>query len=188
MKKIVLFSGLPGAGKSTVSKRVSEKTGAKLVDVDIFKSMVIDQTTVTNQIDPPEVRWICYQVALSCVFGLFNYGVTSIVVMDEVFHLDSLRTQLEVLCAKNDVQVLWVEVRCSFDKVKERLAGRKGHLLPVEKALNIHLLFRDTFEEFPENSPNHIIINNEDDAELDPLVEKIIHKMMEDVTQNSFSY
>ncbi len=188
MKKLVLFSGLPGVGKSTVSQCISQKTGAKLVDVDIFKRMVIDQKTVTDQIDPPELRWVCYQVALSCVFGLFEYGVTSIVVMDEVFHLDSLRTQLEALCAKNDVQVLWVEVRCSLDKVKERLAGRKGHLLPAEKALRIHLLFRDTFEKFADDSPNHIVVYNEDDADLDQVVENILSKMTEYIPQNSFSH
>ena len=177
MKKLLLFAGLPGVGKSTISRGVSKKTGAKIIDLDDFKKTDIDPTLVTNQIDPPELRWAYYQKALDYVFGLFDQGIST-VIMDEVFHLDSLRVQLEVLCEKRHVQVLWVEVRCPYDVVEKRLqsTSREGHILSTEQALKMHLLFEEIFEKFSANSQNHIVINNGNAANVDLLVENILEK------------
>ena len=112
MKKLILFAGLPAVGKSTLSMMVSKKTGAKIVNIDDFKKVDVDPVLVKNQIDSPELRWAYYQKALEYAFGLFDQGIST-VIMDEVFHLNSLRTQLEYLCSEK-CQVLWVEVRCPY--------------------------------------------------------------------------
>ena len=98
--------------------------------------------------------------------------------MDEVFHLDSLRAQLEVLCAKRYVEVLWVEVRCPYDIIKKRLqsTSRKGHILSTEQALKMNLLFEKIFEKFSIHGQNHIVINNGDGTNVDLLVENILKK------------
>lgn len=178
MKKIVLFAGLPGVGKSTISMKVKGRTGAKIVDLDDFKKTDVDPALVKSQIDPPELRWSYYQKALEYVFGLFDEEIST-VIMDEVFHLDSLRTQLETLCIKQDVRVLWVEVRCSYETVEARLKSkrREGHILSTEEALKMHLLFKEIFEEFSVNSQNHITVNNEIASNMDLLVEGILKKV-----------
>lgn len=178
MKKIILFAGLPGVGKSTISSKLRRKTGAKIVDLDDFKKTDIDSTLVKSQIDPPELRWSYYQRALEYVFGLFDEEIST-VIMDEVFHLDSLRTQLETLCVRQDVQVLWVEVQCSYETVEARLKSkrREGHILSTEEALKMHLLFKEIFEKFSVNSQNHIIVNNEIASDMDLLVEGILKKV-----------
>ena len=177
MKKLFLFAGLPGVGKSTISREVSKKTGAKIVDIDDFKKTDVDPVLVTNQIDPPELRWVYYQKALEYVFGLFDQKIST-VIMDEVFHLDSLRAQLEVLCAKRYVEVFWVEVRCPYDIIKKRLqsTSRKGHILSTEQALKMNLLFEKIFEKFSIHGQNHIVINNGDGVNVDLLVENILKK------------
>lgn len=178
MKKVLFFAGLPGVGKSTISKQVTEKMGAKIVDLDDFKRIYVDPALVTNQIDPPEVRWNYYQKAMEYVFDLFDHGL-SMVVIDEVFHLNSLRLRLEALCAKQNVQVVWVEVCCGYDVVEKRLRskGREGHILSTDEALRIHLQFERIFEKFSIGSQNHIIANNEGDVEVDALVENILAKI-----------
>ncbi|MDO8483176.1 MAG: AAA family ATPase [bacterium] len=177
MKKLLLFAGLPGVGKSTISRRVSEKTGAKIVDLDDFKKTDVDPALVTSQIDPPELRWGYYRKALEYVFSLFDRG-TPAVIMDEVFHLSSLRTQLEALCAGQQVQVLWVEIRCPYDVVEKRLRStrREGHILSTEEALKMHVLFMEIFEEFSSSSPNHVVVNNENGVSVDLLVENILKR------------
>lgn len=174
MKKLLLFAGLPGVGKSTISRGVSKKTGAKIVDLDDFKRIDIDPILVKNQIDPPELRWAYYKKALEYVFCLFDQEVST-VIMDEVFHLDSLRTQLGTLCKERHVQTLWVEVRCSYDVVERRLRStrREGHILSAEEALNMHLLFKGIFEEFSAGSQNYIAVDNESDVDIDLLVDYI---------------
>lgn len=177
LKKLLLFSGLPGVGKSTISKLVSKKTGAKIVDIDYFKKADVDPSLVKIQIDPPEIRWAYYQKALEHTFDIFNSGI-SMVSMDEVFHLNSLRVQLESLCVKK-CQVLWVEVRCSYDIVKKRLQAktREGHILSSEEALKMHLRFSEIFEKFSEKIQNHVVVNNENDSDMSLLVESILKKL-----------
>ena len=77
MKRLLLFAGLPGVGKSTISRGVSKKTGAEIVDIDDFKKTDVDPALVTSQIDPPELRWSYYQKALEHVFGLFEQGIST---------------------------------------------------------------------------------------------------------------
>ncbi|MFH1404842.1 MAG: AAA family ATPase [Patescibacteria group bacterium] len=168
MRKLILFAGLPGVGKSTISKKLSKKIGATLVNIDDFKKCDVDPVLVRSQIDPPELRWVYYQKALNYVFGLFERG-TATVIMDEVFHLHSLRAQLEALCVQQGVDVLWVEVRCSYQVVKQRLQSKKreGHLLSTQEALNMYLLFRDIFEAFPARGQQCIIVDNETDSAMD---------------------
>lgn len=175
MKRLLLFAGLPGVGKSTISRKVSKEIGAHIVDIDDFKKISVDPALVTNQIDPPEQRWAYYQKAAEYVFRLFDQG-TANVIMDEVFHLHSLRTQLEALCAKQQVQVLWVEIRCPYDIVRKRLQStrREGHILSTEEALKMHLMFQEIFERFSPESQNHIVVSNEDGISMDLLVEDIL--------------
>lgn len=178
MRKLMLIAGLPGVGKTTISNGVSKKVGAKVVDLDDFKKTDVDPTLVKNQIDPPELRWAYYKKALEHVFCLFEQGVT-IAIMDEVFHLNSLRAQLETLCEGRDVQVLWIEVQCSYDVVEKRLQSvkREGHILSTEEALKMHLMFKEIFEKFSADRQNHIVVNNEDVGDLDLLVENILKKV-----------
>ena len=177
MKKLLLFAGLPGVGKSTISKEVSKKTGARIVDIDDFKKTNVDSTLVTKEIDPPELRWSYYQKALEYVFGLFDQGVST-VIMDEVFHLHSLRVQLEALCAKQHVHVVWIEVRCPYKTVEKRLQStrREGHVLSTEEALRMHLMFKQVFETFSADGQNHIVVNNENDADTDILVKSVLRR------------
>lgn len=177
MKRLLLFAGLPGVGKSTISKKVSKGVGAQIVDIDDFKKISVDPTLVTNQIDPPELRWAYYQKALEYVFCLFDQGISK-VIMDEVFHLESLRAKLESLCAKQHIQVLWVEIRCPYKIVEKRLQStkREGHILSTEEALKMHLLFQEIFERFSTENQNHIVINNEDGINMDLLVENILRR------------
>lgn len=177
MKRLILFAGLPGVGKSTISRRVSEETGAKIVDLDDFKKTDVDPILVKSQIDPPELRWSYYQKAVEYVFGLFEQG-TSIVIMDEVFHLNSLRNRLETLCAEQQVRVLWVEIKCPYEVVEKRLKAtrREGHILSTDEALKMHLMFKEMFEEFSASSPNLVVVNNENGVGVDSLVENILER------------
>ncbi len=176
MKTLMLLAGLPGVGKSTISRHLREKIkDARVIDIDVFKAMIVDPTLIGDQVDPPEIRWACYQLALNTAFGLFEYGLTSTVIMDEVFHLASLRCKVEKLCAERGVNVLWVEVRSPHHVVKERLQQRKGHILSPEEALNIHQMFREIFEKFPDAHPGYIAVEN-DGRDVGTLVDDIMEK------------
>lgn len=175
MKRLLLFAGLPGVGKSTISRGVGQKTGAQIVDLDDFKKTDVDPILVKHEIDPPDLRWSYYNKALEYVFDRFDKGL-DMAIMDEVFHLHSLRTQVESRCADRHVQAIWIEVQCPYDVVKKRLEsnGRVGHILTTDEALNMYLRFQEIFEAFPAHGKNRIAVDNEGDADVDLIVRHIL--------------
>jgi predicted kinase len=160
MERLILLAGLPGVGKSTIARGIASDEGAIVIDMDDFKRVAVASSLVTSQIDPPEVRWTYYQSALAHAFTL---GGT--VIMDEVFHLDSLRTRLEQACRARGVQVRWIEVRCSYKVVERRLraGARVGHILSTDEALRMYQLFQAIFEGFPEGKENYGVVNNDEE-------------------------
>ncbi|MCX6753590.1 MAG: AAA family ATPase [Candidatus Nomurabacteria bacterium] len=168
MNTIILLAGLPGVGKSTISKLISEKLGVKILDLDDFKRVDVDPTLVTSQIDPPTVRWAYYKKAIESAFSIFATSDTSTIIIDEVFHLRELRNNFEALCTQMQIRVFWVEVRCPYSLVEARLRAhsRIGHILSTEEALNMYLLFREIFEDFSTYSKNHIIVDNIDGVDI----------------------
>ncbi len=158
----MLFCGLPGSGKTTLSKEVCRVTSAHLIDLDDFKKVDVDPSSVTSEIDPPEVRWKYYQKGVCEAARLFDGGVKTIV-LDEVFHLAELRERINVFCHAKGISTVWVEVKCPYDIVKERLLSkpRIGHILSTAEALAMYQMFTEIFEPF-EPCSQHIVINNVD--------------------------
>lgn len=170
MKRLILLAGLPGVGKTTISKGICERIVAQVVPIDKFKKPSVGEP----QIDPPDLRWSYYQEALEEVFDLFNNGIHAIV-MDEVFHVGTLRSKVENACATQGAKVIWIHVECPYELVEQRLKSneRKDHLLRTDTALRLHLEFKEIFDEFPAHSSNHIKVYNDGSLNLDELVQAI---------------
>jgi predicted kinase len=162
VNKVIFLAGLPAAGKSTVARQIAIKHGGKVLDIDEIKRKLSDPTLVSSTIDPPEIRWKCYVEAARQIFQFFKNGEHTVIV-DEVFHLNELREKLEGLLVAQKVEVVWIEVVCSFEEVEKRLKrkSRVGHILSTDEALKMNLLFREIFEPFPENKNNHSVFSND---------------------------
>lgn len=160
MKKLLLFCGLPGSGKTTISRELCRVTKAHLIDLDDFKKTDVDPATVTSQIDPPDVRWRYYQKGISEALRLFENGIQTIVV-DEVFHLKELRSRIDSFCLEHGITVFWIEVSCPYNIVEKRLLSkpRVGHILSSTEALAMYQMFAEIFEPFSTDS-GHIVIEN----------------------------
>ncbi len=177
MQRLILFCGLPGSGKTTISRELCKVTEARLIDLDDFKKADVDPTTVTSQIDPPEVRWGYYQKGISEALRMFLSGVQTIVV-DEVFHLAELRQRIESFCHKHGISLVWIEVRCPYSVVKHRLLSkpRVGHILSSAEALAMYQMFALIFETFEQGS-KHIVIQNIDPDAVDEAVSRILKEI-----------
>jgi len=178
MNKLVLFSGLPGVGKTTISKVFCQKNNGQAIDLDDFKKTDVDPKLVKEEIDPPDVRWNYYQKALDHARMLF-LGGAHLVVMDEVFHLASLRKKIDEFCAERGIHVVWVEIRCPYSVVGDRLHmhEREGHLLSRQETLLMYRLFDAIFEPFEDRRGSRILVQNIGFASVDHVVRFIQAKM-----------
>ena len=176
--QLILFCGLPGSGKTTISRRLCEVINAKFIDLDDFKKIEVDPTLVRSQIDPPEIRWSYYQKGLCEAMRLFTSGIQNIII-DEVFHLAELRQRIEDFSEQNGISLLWVEVRCPYKVVEERLLAkpRVGHILSTEEALKMYGLFGEIFEPFAPDNSGHVLINNESNDRIDVVLTLILQRM-----------
>ncbi|QQR82186.1 ATP-binding protein [Candidatus Campbellbacteria bacterium] len=177
-KQLILFCGLPGSGKTTISRELCRITGGKLIDLDEFKKTDVDPLLVKSEIDPPEVRWTYYQKGLRAALALFATG-THTIIIDEVFHLAELRRKIANFCREQHITITWVEVRCPYDVVAQRLSSkpRIGHILSTEEALAMNRLFENIFEPFPTLSDGHIVVENTGSGRIEEVVVCILEKM-----------
>lgn len=169
MRKVLCLAGLPGVGKSKLAGKIATQVSGVILDVDNIKRRVVDPTLVSTTVDPPDIRWKCYEMAIEEIFAKFDQG-EKIIIVDEVFHLQSLRQQLEDACSQRGAHVDWIEVRCEYEIVQKRLAwnGRDNdHLLSVNQTLCLYRRFEKLFEDFPAGKKNHAIFYNENERALE---------------------
>ncbi|MFH1457382.1 MAG: AAA family ATPase [Patescibacteria group bacterium] len=162
MKKIIFIAGLPGVGKSTISRIIAGNNG-RIVDIDDFKKVVYKNSPELDptQLDPPEIRWAYYQLAVKHAMSM----TADKVVIDETFHLQVLRGRLEDFCVKLGAEVEWVHVLCTSETVEKRLRAkaRVGHILSTDDAIRMHHLFHGIFQRFPKGKKNLIVVDNNND-------------------------
>lgn len=178
MKKLVLFSGLPGVGKTTISRAFCQENNGQVIDIDDFKKTTVNPSLVKSEIDPPEIRWEYYEKALQHAHSLFLEG-HQLVVMDEVFHLSSLRKRIEEFSLQRNIEVVWIEIKCPYSVVVDRLSRheRTGHLLSREEALLMYRMFNEIFEPFENKRGSRILVRNTGFVSMDQIVRFIQAKM-----------
>jgi glucokinase len=125
-------TGLPAAGKTTLSRAVSEATGLPLLSLDVVKEALYDSGSVTD-------RALLRQRALGVIWSLLPDCPAGAVVdlwIDPVRDLESVRTDLARVEKFSVLEVMCV---VSGDEAARRYAARPrnygGHLPPDEQTL-----------------------------------------------------
>ena len=173
-RNLILIAGLPGVGKTTLARELTGRTQAVHFDIDSVKKMVVPQDKVSKEIDPPEYRHKYYLETIHRLPDLFAKDHNHTVVIDETFHLRGFRDMWTKAAKSLNIRLLWVEVVCPEEIVKERLRlgrDRENHILG-DKAYPMYLLFKKMFE--PMSEPREIVDNN---RELVPQIQRIVKKV-----------
>ena len=171
-RHLILLSGLPGVGKTTVAKELARQTRGLHFDIDEIKRLVVPQDLVTEDIDPPEYRFEYYSRTIHRLPSLFAKSPTQVVIIDETFHMRSFRQMWNETCKELNVRVHWIEAVCCDKLVKERLRigkDRENHILSADEAYSIYRLFKKAFE--PMEGPYQVVDTG---REIVPQVEKIV--------------
>lgn len=119
MSIVILFCGLPGAGKTTLARSVASRTGATILSSDKVRKELIKYPTYTRA----EGRLI-YDVLMLLTKYLTDAGIDCIV--DATFNRERSRKEVENRLRSNNVQLYVIECTCPEEVVLERLRNRKN--------------------------------------------------------------
>ena len=151
---LIIFSGLPGVGKSTVARALAFKIKATFLRIDSLEHALVESKLVeeANEIGPAG-----YMAAYALAADNLRLGMP--VVADSVNPLTITRDAWRETALKNDSNYLEIEVKCSNPvehrkRVELRQADIPGFILPTwtdvlkreYQAWNRDHLVLDTFE------------------------------------------
>ncbi len=109
--KLILFSGLPGTGKSTLSYALSQQTGWSILSKDLVDNAYKSSTD-------PNTPW--YSYALLFDYANLNLKNGSTVILDAVFTYQRLRDNVFRLAQQYNAKVYPIVCTCSNEEIWEK--------------------------------------------------------------------
>jgi predicted kinase len=120
---LVIFSGLPGAGKSTLAQRLAAETGAVWLRIDTIEYAMADGEEAV------EVGAAGYRVAYAVAEDNLRLGQT--VIGDSVNALEITRRAWRSAAERAGVRAVEIEVVCSDPAEHRRRVEMRSVLIPV---------------------------------------------------------
>jgi len=153
---IVLFSGLPGVGKTLLANELAPLIKAIVLSTDKIRKDVISNPTYTE-----EEKELIYDVMLILAKYLHEAAGTNCI-LDATFNTkESRRKAREKLEGVSPEQIYIIECVCPEDIVLSRLKARKGGY--SDAAIDVYRKMKQVYEPVEEKE-RHIVA----DTSLDP--------------------
>ncbi len=124
---LLQMAGWMGSGKSTITNRVSERTGAVVLDHDTTKSAILSSGSTDR-----EAGRASYAVLHALAADLLAQGHS--VVIDSPSLYDAIPATGARLAAATGARYLFVECECPSELAAERLGSRAGKPSQVRSA------------------------------------------------------
>lgn len=160
---IIIVCGLPGTGKTTIAKALSQRIGAILLRTDVIRKELLVEDKYTEK-----EKNSVYENMLIAADAKLQDGEDCI--LDGTFYKKSLRDKARRIAEKNKSTFHIVECVLSEDFVKKRISSRKND--ESEANFSIYQSSRKNFEPIREK---HIIIDTSKDTK--ECVDKIIKEL-----------
>ena len=155
---IILFSGLPGVGKTSLANELAPLINAVVLSTDKLRKELISKPTYTK-----EEKKLIYNVMLLVARYLHNAAGVNCV-LDATFNTEeSRRTAKEKLVNVSSEQIYIVECVCPEDIVISRLKGRKGDYSDAD--IDIYRKMKQVYEPVKERE-RHIVIDTSQESKI----------------------
>ena len=124
---LIAFSGLPGTGKTTVSRAVAGRLGVTLLRIDSIEQAI--RRSSVNQ----DIGAAAYTVANA--IAETNLALGTSIIADGVNLVEESRSAWRLIAQRTSARLLEVEVVCTDcgehrRRVEHRTADIEGHVLP----------------------------------------------------------
>ena len=115
---LIMFSGLPGGGKTTLARNIAQQLSISLFSKDHLESVLLNNDlTEGNSI-------YSYYLILELAELHLSLGIS--VILDAVFPLEGFRTTVKEMTLKHDANLKIIYVHCSNENVwKNRMQNRE---------------------------------------------------------------
>jgi predicted kinase len=155
---IILFSGLPGVGKTSLANELAPLINAIVLSTDKIRKELISRPTYTK-----EEKKLIYNVMLLVARYLHNAAGGNCV-LDATFNTEeSRRTAKAKLANVSSDQIYIVECVCPEDIVISRLKARKGDYSDAD--IDIYRKMKHVYEPVKERE-RHIVIDTSQDSKI----------------------
>lgn len=156
---LLLITGLPGAGKTTLARALAARTGALQLNSDVLRR----ELGLRGHYRPEDKNQV-YERLLARARAALLAGQN--VVVDSTFFLESIREPFRRLATACRVPLYWVEVQAQEHHIRERLQ----HPRPDSEAdAAVFEKIKMAYEPLPEP---HLVLHT-DELPLDALVEAV---------------
>lgn len=155
---VIIVFGLPGTGKTYLSKALSDKLGAAHLNTDIIRHEINMEGEYDKE-SKEKVYKTMHNQLMKYIKGQRD------VIVDATFHKSQIREQFIKAIMKQKELLFFIEMKASEKTIRERLKKRKGY---SEADFNVYKQIEAQFEPFYEP---HLIIWS-DRYSLEQMIEK----------------
>ena len=143
----MLVCGLPGVGKTSISKELAKLTNWVVLSTDKIRKELIPNPTYSK-----EERRLIYDVLVLIAKYLHNAGINCI--LDATFNTENSRKEIKNKLNLSSQQVCVVECICPEDIVISRLKNRKNDYSDADTS--IYRSMKTTYQPIEEE---HIVVD-----------------------------
>ena len=164
---LIIFSGLPATGKTTIAREVAKKTGAVIIRTDVIRKELFAVPKYTE-----EEKEQVYNEMFLRAEKVLTKGQT--VILDANFYLQSLRNRARDVARKFEKKFFIVECMLDEKKVLERMNARSsGSDASDANSIDVYRKIKSLWEPIREQ---HIVIDTSCEGAFADVLEKISEK------------
>jgi len=136
---LIMVCGLPGTGKSFISKELAKRLDAEYLNSDSMRMKILSKRTYSE-----EEKAKIYSMMAEEAGRFLKEGKN--VIVDATFYLRKHRQMMRKVAGKEGSSFFAIECTLAEDKIKQRLEKRKTEKSESEADYEVYLKVKEIFE------------------------------------------